>query len=106
MPGSCTARPNESAGMDEEGGASGSAEVPGRIMGISMVGKTGGRVLLSRFQVTAGRLLKVLFYPLSGKAEDSFPCKKLEIRGTPGNVMHLLCRRLLLCPLCPRVPSG
>jgi len=49
-------------------GASGSAEIPGRIMGISMVGKTGGRVLLSRFQVTAGRLLKVLFYPLSGKA--------------------------------------
>lgn len=43
-------------------GASVSAEIPGRIMGSSMVGKTGGRVLLSRFQVTAGRLLKVLFY--------------------------------------------
>ncbi len=84
----------------------GPAEASGRVIGVSIAGKNGWEGLLIRFPMTAGRLLMVLFYPRSETAEDCSPCKKLEIRGTPGNVMHLLCRHLLLCPLCLRVPSG
>ena len=101
MPGSCTARPNESAGMDEEGGIRCGGS-PRQNYGDFHGRKNGREGSFEPVPSDGRQTVEGSFYPLSGTAEEFSPSKSLKFGERPVTLCTCYAGVFSFAPLSPR----